>query len=68
MATLIENALQLNKMAFLILLLRLSVNVNLPMTASTFAGAAATVTLAIYNSQEFSETQIDHIIFLLGSS
>jgi len=68
MATLIENALQLNKMAFLILLLRLSVNVNLPMTASTFAGAAATVTLAIYNSQEFSKTQIDHIIFLLGSS
>jgi len=67
MATLIENALQLNKMAFLILLLRLSVNVNLPMTASTFAGAAATVTLAIYNSQEFSKTQIDHIIFLLGS-
>jgi len=66
MATLIENALQLNKMAFLILLLRLSVNVNLPMTASTFAGAAATVTLAIYNSQEFSKTQIDHI-FLLGS-
>ena len=41
-------------------------NVNLPMTASTFAGAAATVTLAIYNSQEFSKTQIDHI-FLLGS-